>query len=79
MNIFRYKLVRILSSIIVGIVGFCLAALLIGNLGAIFVTEHGHAFFSQQEAVLFLMSILLGLIVAIVIGIKFHRYLSNRK
>ncbi|MFZ1040777.1 MAG: hypothetical protein WCA79_01655 [Anaerolineales bacterium] len=79
MNLFPNKFLRILSSIIVGIVGFRLAVALVGNLGAIFVAEDGHEFFSSQQAILFLVSVLLGLITAVVLGTTFYRYINNRK
>jgi hypothetical protein len=40
--------------------------------------QQGHAFFSPQDAILFMGSILAGLIVAAFVGMKYYRYVEKR-
>ena len=78
MNSRQNRIVRMLSSITVGIIAFCLTLPLVIFLGSIFLSPpQGHAFFSAQDAILFLISIFVGLTVAIFVGIKYYRYLGK--
>jgi hypothetical protein len=78
---FRQHLIsRVISSTAVCIFAFCLTFPLVGLLGNIlFNPQQGHAFFSPQEATLFLISFLMGLTVGIVAGIKYYRFLGKSK
>ena len=75
------RILRIYSSFTVGIGGLLLSVPLALILGSLFLTpsEHGHAFFSPQEATLFLFSILLGMFIAIIVGVKYYRFRGKAK
>ena len=75
----RQKLItQILASIAIGIVGFCLTMPMVFLVGGILLGPlEGHAFFSTRDAVLFLISILVGLIVAVFVGKSYHSYLNK--
>jgi hypothetical protein len=75
------QLQRVFSSVAVGIGGFVITMFVTILLGEILPdpSEHGHAFFSPQDANLFLLSILLGLLVAIVVSAKCYRYIGNAR
>ena len=77
----QIQILRIFSSITVRIGGFLLTTPLVMFLGGKLLdpSNKGHAFFSQQEATLFLLSILLGLLVAVVVGVKCYRYIGKSK
>lgn len=77
----RAQILRVYSSITLGIGGFLLTVPLTIFLGALLLdpSEQGHAFFSPQEVVLFLISIFAGLIVAVVVGVKNYRYQGKSK
>jgi hypothetical protein len=79
MNSRREHILRVLSSIAVGIMAFCLtlpAAIFLGAL--LFDFPEGHALFSSEDVVLFSVSILLAGIAAISVGIKYY-YLESQK
>ena len=77
----RDQISKIFSSIIVGLGGFLLTVPLIIILGAMLLSpsEQGHAFFSPQEARLFLVSALTALIVAVIVGVKYYKYQGKSK
>ena len=77
----RIRTLVIFSSITVGIGGFLLTVPLTIFLGGLLIgpSERGHAFFSSQEATLFLISILVGLIVAVIVGVKYYQYQGKSK
>ena len=70
-----------LSSIAVGTIAFCLTLLLVLILGAILLFQlllvESGAFFPPEFVVLFLVSILLGSIVAGFVGTKYYRFLEK--
>ena len=78
MNSRQNCIAQFLSSVAIGIVGFCMTMPIVILLGGLLLGPlEGHAFFSTRDAILFLISILLGLIVAVFVGIKY--YLRLRK
>jgi hypothetical protein len=71
-------ILRVLSSICVGIMAFCVFFPIVFLVGAILVSEpEGSAFFSPQEGILFVISILVGLSAASYIGTR--HYLSTEQ
>ena len=78
MNSRQKRITQVLSSIAIGIVGFCLTMPMVILMGGILLGPvEGHAFFSKRDAVLFLISILLGLIVAGFVGTRYYRFLNK--
>ena len=77
----RIQILRIYYSITVGIGGFLFTVLITIFFGGRLLEppEQGHAFFSPQEANLFLLAILLGLVVAIAAGVKYFIDFSKSK
>ena len=77
----RDQTLRIFSSITVGLCGFLLTVPLTIILGEMLLgpSEQGHAFFSPQEAMLFLVSALMALIVAVIVGVKYYKYQGKSK
>ncbi|HEU4744703.1 MAG TPA: hypothetical protein VFS61_05670 [Anaerolineales bacterium] len=75
----RQKLItKVITSIAIGIIGFCLTMpIVILSGGLLFGPPEGHAFFSPRDAGLFLTSILVGLAVAVFVGIKYHLHLGS--
>lgn len=62
-------ILRVLSSICVGIMAFCVSFFLAFLLGAILVgPPEGYAFFSEQEVVLFLVATIIGIVTAVIAG-----------
>ncbi len=77
----QYQISRIVSSITMGLGGFLLTVPLTIILGGMLFgpSEQGHAFFSPQEAKLFLVSLLIALIVAVIVGVKYYQYKGKSK
>lgn len=77
----RDQTLRIFSSITVGLGGLLLTVPLTIILGGMLLgpSEQGHAFFSPQEAKLFLVSLLIALIVAVIVGVKYYQYQGKSK
>jgi hypothetical protein len=74
------RIAQVISSVAIGILGFCLTMPLVILMGGILLGPlEGHAFFSPRDATLFLTSILVGLTVAFFVGIKYYRYLEKSK
>jgi hypothetical protein len=72
------QVLRVLSSICVGIMAFCVSFFLAFLLGAILIgSPEGYAFFSPQEGILFLVSAIVGLVTATFIGRNYFLYLRN--
>ena len=76
-------ILRVLSSIAVGIMAFCLTLVTVLIVGGIllspFLPKENPAFFPPEFAVLFLITTLGGLIVGIFVGTKYYRYLEKLK
>jgi hypothetical protein len=81
MKRYQLQLQRIFSSVTLGIGSFLFTVPVTLFLGDKLIkpSQHGHAFFSQQEMGLLLFSILLGLVIAIAAGVKCYRYLGKSK
>jgi hypothetical protein len=72
------RITQVLSSIAIGIVGFCLTVPMVILMGGILLGPlEGHAFFSTRDAVLFLISLLVALIVAVFVGTRYYLYLER--
>jgi hypothetical protein len=76
-------ILRVLSSIAVGAIAFCVTLPLVLILGAVllfpFLPMESAAFFPPEFVVLFLTSTLVGIIVARFVGIQYYRYLGKRR
>jgi hypothetical protein len=68
------------ASASVGITAFCLTLSLTLFLGGVVLDlPQGHAFFSPQDVMLLFISLLAGLIIAIISGVKYYRYLGKAR
>ena len=81
MNSIQHHILRVLSSVCMGIIAFCIALPLLLIMGASlllpFFTVDGAAFFPPEFVVLLLISFLVAIIVAVLAGKKYYRHLET--
>ena len=75
-------IIRVLSSVCVGSIAFCITLLVVFLVGSILLSllelMKGDGFFSPESVILFLISTLVALIIAVVVGIKYAGYVKNQ-
>lgn len=81
MNSRQSRTLMVLMSIAVGTIAFCLTVPLVLIIGGILMgwlgLLEGEGLIPTGFAVLFLISISVGLIVGVLVGIKYYRYMEN--
>ena len=74
MNSRQKSIAQVLSSSATGIIGFYLTMpIVILTIGTLLGPLEGHAFIAERDLILYLTSILLGLIDAVFVEIKYYR------
>jgi positive regulator of sigma E activity len=80
MNSRQKRILNLSSSIIVGLMAFCVTLLLMLLLGGILLGPlESEVLFPPQLAVLFLISVFVGQVVAFIVGKKYYRYLERER
>lgn len=81
MNSRQDRTLRVFMSIAVGTIAFCLTVPVLSILGGILMSRlgllDGGGLIPTGLAVLFLISISIGLIVGVLVEIKYYRYMEN--
>ena len=76
MNLRQRCILRVFSSICVGSLAFCITFLIVILSGALLLSllglTEGDGFFSRESAVLFLAAAAVGLLLAVLAGIKYY-------
>ena len=73
-------ILRVLSSIFVGIMAFCITLPILLLLGGILLgPSDSEDLIPPELATLFLISIMLGLVVGVLVSVKYYRYLGKQK